>query len=178
MSPASSYYRCSARDLDSAQTLTLSSTEKMDQLDELTMRPVELTKEELQSLAWIYAVATRIAIPVAHIEKLLTLGYIEEGLAGPRLTRPGWWPPRSTRSEPTPPAVEPRWPLTAASRATCGVAPWTKLHDRAAGVGVPLPRQAFRSPTPTRRGRRRPGRYLSRPSHLRRPSSRYLFSCT
>ena len=30
--------------------------------------------------------STRIAIPVAHIEKLLTLGYIEESLAGPKVT--------------------------------------------------------------------------------------------
>jgi hypothetical protein len=45
-----------------------------------------LTEEELQSLAWVGAVATRIAIPVAHLDKLLDAGYITESVSGPVLT--------------------------------------------------------------------------------------------
>jgi hypothetical protein len=45
-----------------------------------------LTDEELQSLAWIATVATRIAIPAAHLNKLLDAGYIRETVTGPVLT--------------------------------------------------------------------------------------------
>jgi hypothetical protein len=45
-----------------------------------------LTEDELQSLCWIAAVATRIAIPVAHLDKLLGAGYIIETVTGPVLT--------------------------------------------------------------------------------------------
>jgi hypothetical protein len=47
---------------------------------------IPLTKDELQSLAWIAMMATRVAIPAAHIERLLAAGYIEESASGPVLT--------------------------------------------------------------------------------------------
>ena len=54
----------------------------------MTSRPLlpPLTREEVQSLAWIAAVATRVVVPVSHIEKLLDAGYIHEGPSGPTLT--------------------------------------------------------------------------------------------
>jgi hypothetical protein len=52
--------------------------------EELAFTP--LTEDELQSLAWIATVATRIAIPVAHLHKLLDAGYITESVIGPVLT--------------------------------------------------------------------------------------------
>jgi hypothetical protein len=45
-----------------------------------------LAEEELQSLMWIATVANRVAIPAAHIEKLLGAGYIRESITGPVLT--------------------------------------------------------------------------------------------
>jgi hypothetical protein len=45
-----------------------------------------LTADELQSLAWIASVTTRIAIPVVHLHKLLDAGYIRESVRGPVLT--------------------------------------------------------------------------------------------
>jgi hypothetical protein len=42
--------------------------------------------DELQSLMWIAAVANRVGLPHAHVEKLLAAGYIHEGLTGPVLT--------------------------------------------------------------------------------------------
>ena len=45
-----------------------------------------LTGDELRSLAWIARIATRVAIPAAHIEKLLDAGYVHEGVSGPALT--------------------------------------------------------------------------------------------
>ena len=73
---------------DSPNQLRINSQrrEGINELKELTTHPVELTEEELQSLAWIDTVATRIAIPVTHIEKLLDLGYIQEGVTGPKVT--------------------------------------------------------------------------------------------
>ena len=47
---------------------------------------IPLTEEELQSLHWISMVNTRVAIPLAHIEKLLDGGYVCEGANGPILT--------------------------------------------------------------------------------------------
>ena len=47
---------------------------------------VPLTEDELQSLAWIATVATRIAIPAAHLHRLLDAGYITESVTGPVLT--------------------------------------------------------------------------------------------
>ena len=47
---------------------------------------VPLTEDELQSLCWIAAMSARIAIPAAHVEKLLVAGYIVESIGGPRLT--------------------------------------------------------------------------------------------
>jgi hypothetical protein len=45
-----------------------------------------LTDDELVSLRWIAAVATRAVIPVNHIEKLLAAGYVRETVAGLVLT--------------------------------------------------------------------------------------------
>jgi hypothetical protein len=45
-----------------------------------------LTKDEVASLQWIGAVATRVAIPVAHVEKLLAAGYVQESQTGLVLT--------------------------------------------------------------------------------------------
>jgi hypothetical protein len=45
-----------------------------------------LTTDELQSLMWIATVANRVALPAAHIEKLLVAGYIHESITGPVLT--------------------------------------------------------------------------------------------
>jgi hypothetical protein len=50
-----------------------------------------LTKDELASLQWVSLVATRVVIPVAHIEKLLTLGYVQESVSGLVLTELGVW---------------------------------------------------------------------------------------
>ena len=47
---------------------------------------VPLTKDEVASLQWIGMVATRVAIPVAHIDKLLAAGYVQENQAGLVLT--------------------------------------------------------------------------------------------
>ena len=41
------------------------------------------TKDEVISLQWIGIVATRVAIPVAHIEKLLAPGDTQESVTGP-----------------------------------------------------------------------------------------------
>jgi len=41
-----------------------------------------LTPDERQSLMWIAAVTSRVALPPAHIEKLLAGGYIHKGLVG------------------------------------------------------------------------------------------------
>ena len=48
-----------------------------------------LTKDEVASLQWIGMVATRVAIPVAHIEKLLAAGYARESVTGLVLTDVG-----------------------------------------------------------------------------------------
>jgi hypothetical protein len=45
-----------------------------------------LTEDELASLQWIGMVATRVAIPVAHIDKLLAAGYAQESVTGLVLT--------------------------------------------------------------------------------------------
>ena len=45
-----------------------------------------LTEDELASLQWIGMVATRVAIPVAHIDKLLAAGDIQESATGLVLT--------------------------------------------------------------------------------------------
>jgi hypothetical protein len=45
-----------------------------------------LTKDELQSLCWIATMSSGIAIPAAHILKLLAAGYIQESMRGPTLT--------------------------------------------------------------------------------------------
>jgi hypothetical protein len=45
-----------------------------------------LTKDELVSLQWISMVATRVVVPVAHIEKLLAAGYVEQSVSGLVLT--------------------------------------------------------------------------------------------
>jgi hypothetical protein len=47
---------------------------------------IPLSQDELQSLHWISMVNPRVAIPVAHIEKLLDGGYVREGANGPILT--------------------------------------------------------------------------------------------
>ena len=48
-----------------------------------------LTEDELQSLCWIATMSSRIAIPAAHIVKLLDAGYIQESIRGPLLTDRG-----------------------------------------------------------------------------------------
>jgi hypothetical protein len=45
-----------------------------------------LTEDEVASLQWIGMVATRVAIPVAHMEKLLAAGYAQESVTGLVLT--------------------------------------------------------------------------------------------
>ena len=45
-----------------------------------------LTTDELQSLMWIATVTGRVALPAAHIERLLAAGHIHEGITGPVLT--------------------------------------------------------------------------------------------
>ena len=50
-----------------------------------------LTKEELASLGWISVVATPVAIPAAHIENLLAIGYVQESVSGLALTDLGVW---------------------------------------------------------------------------------------
>ena len=47
------------------------------------------TTDELQSLMWIATVANRVAVPAAHIEKLLVTGYIHESITGPVLAKLG-----------------------------------------------------------------------------------------
>jgi hypothetical protein len=49
-----------------------------------------LTEDEVASLQWIGTVATRVAIPVAHIEKLLAAGYAQESVTGLVLTNLGF----------------------------------------------------------------------------------------
>jgi hypothetical protein len=48
-----------------------------------------LAEDELQSLCWIATMSSRIAIPAAHILKLLDAGYIQESMRGPMLTALG-----------------------------------------------------------------------------------------
>ena len=48
--------------------------------------PAPLTTDELQSPMWIATVTNRVALPAAHLEKLLRAGYIHEGITGPVLT--------------------------------------------------------------------------------------------
>lgn len=48
-----------------------------------------LTEDELLSLCWIAATSTRIAIPVAHFEKLLDAGYVTDNGRGPTITKLG-----------------------------------------------------------------------------------------
>ena len=57
----------------------------------MTEEPVftTLTEDELLSLCWIAATSSRIAIPAAHILKLLDAGFIEESVRGPMLTACG-----------------------------------------------------------------------------------------
>jgi hypothetical protein len=50
-----------------------------------------LTKEELASLSRISVVATPVVRPIAHIEKLLATGYVQEGVSGLVLTDVGVW---------------------------------------------------------------------------------------
>ena len=50
-----------------------------------------LTREELASLGWISVVATPVAQPIAHIEKLLVGGYVRESVSGLVLTDIGVW---------------------------------------------------------------------------------------
>jgi hypothetical protein len=50
-----------------------------------------LTKEELASLGWVSVVATPVAQPIAHIEKLLAGGYVQESVSGLVLTDIGVW---------------------------------------------------------------------------------------
>jgi len=50
-----------------------------------------LTKDELASLEWISVVATPVVRPIAHIEKLLATGYVQESASGLVLTDIGVW---------------------------------------------------------------------------------------
>jgi hypothetical protein len=55
--------------------------------EEPTFTP--LSEDELKSLCWIAATSARIAVPSAHLLKLLDAGYIEESVRGPVLTKLG-----------------------------------------------------------------------------------------
>jgi hypothetical protein len=50
-----------------------------------------LTKDELASLGRISAVATPVVRHIAHIEKLLATGYVQESVSGLVLTDIGVW---------------------------------------------------------------------------------------
>jgi hypothetical protein len=50
-----------------------------------------LTKDELASLGRVSVVATPVAQPIAHIEKLLATGYVQESVSGLVLTDIGVW---------------------------------------------------------------------------------------
>jgi hypothetical protein len=50
-----------------------------------------LTKDELASLGRISVVATPVVTPVAHIEKLLATGYVQQSVSGLVLTDIGVW---------------------------------------------------------------------------------------
>jgi hypothetical protein len=50
-----------------------------------------LTKDELASLGRVSVVATPVARPSAHIEKLLVAGYVQESVSGLVLTDIGVW---------------------------------------------------------------------------------------
>jgi hypothetical protein len=50
-----------------------------------------LTKDELASLGRISVVATPLVRPVAHIEKLLAAGYVQQNVSGLVLTDLGVW---------------------------------------------------------------------------------------
>jgi hypothetical protein len=50
-----------------------------------------LTKDELESLGRISVVATPVVTPVAHIEKLLATGYVQQSVPGLVLTDMGVW---------------------------------------------------------------------------------------
>src|SRR5215472_11578505 len=52
----------------------------------MSQTPAPLTTDELESLMWVATVANRVAIPHAHIERLLAEGYIHEDITGPVLT--------------------------------------------------------------------------------------------
>src|SRR6185369_7708483 len=50
-----------------------------------------LTNDELASLGRISVVATPVVRPIAHIEKLLATGYVQESVSGLALTDLGVW---------------------------------------------------------------------------------------
>ena len=52
---------------------------------------IPLTKDELASLGRVSVVATPVARPIAHIEKLLVAGYVQESVSGLALTDIGVW---------------------------------------------------------------------------------------